>query len=98
MAKIKSYDFKYTIVGSGPLESLLKKKVVELGLEKNVDFIPYTNQVLNIVNAHDYFIQGSYFEGFPNALLESCTVGTPVLAFNAPGGTKEIVQEGVNGF
>lgn len=98
LAKIKSYDFKYTIIGSGPLESLIKEKVSELGLEKNVDYIPYTNQVLNIVNAHDYFIQGSYFEGFPNALLESCTTGTPVLAFNAPGGTKEIVQDGVNGF
>jgi glycosyltransferase involved in cell wall biosynthesis len=44
------------------------------------------------------FLQGSYVEGFPNALLESCVVGTPVIAFNAPGGTKEIVENGINGF
>ena len=25
-------------------------------------------------------------------------VGTPVLAFVAPGGTKEIIEEGINGF
>jgi glycosyltransferase involved in cell wall biosynthesis len=30
--------------------------------------------------------------------LESCAVGTPVIAFNAPGGTREIVEEGVNGY
>jgi glycosyltransferase involved in cell wall biosynthesis len=43
-------------------------------------------------------LQGSYSEGFPNALLESCVVGTPVIAFNVPGGTKEIIEDGVNGF
>jgi glycosyltransferase involved in cell wall biosynthesis len=25
-------------------------------------------------------------------------VGTPAIAFNAPGGTKEIIEHGVNGF
>ena len=44
------------------------------------------------------FLQGSYSEGFPNALLESCAVGVPVLAFNVPGGTKEIVTDNENGF
>ena len=44
------------------------------------------------------FLQGSYSEGFPNALLESCSVGVPVIAFNAPGGTKEIIDNGINGY
>ncbi len=44
------------------------------------------------------FLQGSYTEGFPNALLESCAVGIPVLAYNVPGGTKEIVEDEINGF
>jgi glycosyltransferase involved in cell wall biosynthesis len=44
------------------------------------------------------FLQGSYVEGFPNALLESCAVGTPVLAFNALGGINEIVEPDINGY
>ena len=44
------------------------------------------------------FIQGSFVEGFPNALLESCAAGTPVIAFNVPGGTKEIVEHNINGY
>ena len=30
--------------------------------------------------------------------MESCSVGTPVIAFDAPGGTREIVENGINGF
>ena len=31
-------------------------------------------------------------------MLECCSVGTPVLAFDCPGGTKEIIENGINGF
>ena len=76
----------------------IKEKTVQLGLYNKICLIPFTHKVLDIVSKNDYFLQGSYVEGFPNALLESCTVGTPVIAFNAPGGTKEIVVDGINGF
>lgn len=98
LSKIKSYEFTYTIVGSGSLDKLLKERVIQLGLENKVDFVSHTTQILKIVNEKDYFIQGSYFEGFPNVILESCSVGTPIIAFDAPGGTREIVQDCVNGF
>ncbi|MGS0527573.1 glycosyltransferase [Zobellia nedashkovskayae] len=45
-----------------------------------------------------FFCKVTYSEGFPNAALESCTMGTPVLAFDVPGGTKEIIEHEVNGF
>lgn len=98
LSKIKEYNFIYTIVGSGPLLNEIKEKTVQLGLYNKVCLIPFTHKVLDIVSKNDYFLQGSFVEGFPNALLESCTIGTPVIAFNAPGGTKEIVDNGVNGF
>ena len=61
-------------------------------------FIEYTDNVAKYLSESDVFIQGSYSEGFPNALLESCAVGTPVVAYEAPGGTKEIIDNGINGF
>ena len=76
----------------------IKDAIIRLGIQDKVNLIPYTSKVLELLSENDYFLQGSYVEGFPNALLESFTVGTPVLAFNAPGGTKEIVIQGVNGF
>ena len=48
-------------------------------------------KIIDYLSDSDFFIQGSYVEGFPNSVLESCSVGTPVIAFNCPGGTKEII-------
>ena len=98
LAKVKNYSYSYTIIGSGPLELKIKDLAIELGISDNIKFIAHTSKVLDFLSNSDFFIQGSYVEGFPNAVLESCSVGTPVIAFNCPGGTKEIIEDGINGF
>jgi glycosyltransferase involved in cell wall biosynthesis len=90
--------FTYTIIGDGGLKDAIFKKINELELTENIKHIPFTNKVNDFIAVHDLFLQGSYVEGFPNALLESCVVGTPVIAFKAPGGTKEIIEDGINGY
>jgi len=97
LAKVKNYSYLYTIIGSGPLELKIKDLANELGILDKIKFIAHTSKVLDFLSNSDFFIQGSYVEGFPNAVLESCSVGTPVLAFNCPGGTKEIIEDGING-
>lgn len=98
LSKITSYQFKYTIIGSGPQESEIKDLLEKYELTDKVKFIPFTSNVLEEISKNDYFLQGSFVEGFPNALLESCIAGTPIIAFKAPGGTKDIVVNEVNGF
>jgi glycosyltransferase involved in cell wall biosynthesis len=98
LSKIYNYKFHYTIIGSGSQMESIKEAIDKYNLADKVTYIPYTAKVLEIVSQNDFFIQGSKVEGFPNALLESCSVGTPVVAFRAPGGTKDIVVHGVNGF
>lgn len=90
--------FIYTIIGDGSLRDEIFNKAKTLGIYDRINYVPFTNKVNDYIADHDMFLQGSYVEGFPNALLESCVVGTPVIAFNAPGGTKEIVEDGINGF
>lgn len=92
------FDFNYVIIGSGPHKHLIKDKVETLRLTEKVTWIDFTNNVENYLNESSVFLQGSYAEGFPNALLESCAVGTPVIAYNCPGGTSEIIEDGINGF
>jgi len=93
-----NFDFTYTMVGSGNQELKIKALAKELNIIDKIDFVDHTQDVNKYLSTHDVFMQGSYVEGFPNALMESCAVGTPVIAFNAPGGTKEIVENGVNGY
>ena len=92
------FDYYYTIVGTGVEKNTLFNYAKQLNINDKIRFIDYTNDIALYLSKSDVFIQGSYVEGFPNALLESCAIGTPVIAFNAPGGTKEIIQESINGF
>ncbi|MBQ4915646.1 glycosyltransferase [Maribacter sp. MMG018] len=97
LSKFKK-PFKYTLIGDGPLKTEILERAKELGILEKIDFIPFSKNVRDYLSKSDYFLQGSYTEGFPNALLESCAVGTPVIAFSARGGTKEIIENGVNGY
>lgn len=97
LSKLKT-PFIYTIIGNGSLKEQIFSKAKELGIEKNITHVEFSNELGKYFSENDIFLQGSYVEGFPNAALESCVVGTPVIAFNAPGGTKEIINNGVNGY
>ncbi len=97
LAKL-TIPFHFTIIGNGTYKEIILKKIKELNLENRITCIDHTDNVFKFLIEHDLFLQGSYSEGFPNALLESCSVGVPVIAFNVPGGTKEIVSNGVNGY
>ena len=59
------------------------------GLEKDMN---------KVYSSADFLIQTSYFEGFPNAVLEALSFGVPCIIFEAPGGHKEMILEGMNGF
>lgn len=97
LAKLQ-IQFKYTIIGQGPMENELKDLAYSLGLVDKIDFIPYTNQIQEHLAESDVYLQGSYVEGFPNALLESCSVGLPAVVYNAKGGINEIIEDGLNGY
>lgn len=90
--------FSYTIIGNGSEFENIKRCIHQHGLSDKVNHIPFTKEVSKYLGERHLFLQGSYVEGFPNALLESCSSGTPVLAFDAPGGLDEIIEEGINGF
>ncbi|BFP42765.1 N-acetylgalactosamine-N,N'-diacetylbacillosaminyl -diphospho-undecaprenol 4-alpha-N-acetylgalactosaminyltransferase [Flavobacteriaceae bacterium GF1] len=97
LAKLKK-PFQYTIIGSGTEKDVIFERIKELNLEDRITHIQHTDDVYQYLKTHDLFLQGSFVEGFPNAVLESCVAGTPVLAFNVPGGTKEIIEHNINGF
>ena len=92
------FQFTYTLIGDGVEKEAIFREVEKLGLMDKIIHIPFTKDVSSYLSKHDLFLQGSYVEGFPNALLESCVAGTPVISFDVPGGTKEIISNGNNGF
>lgn len=91
-------DFKYFIIGAGSQQDKIFSQIKELGMEDKIQHVPFTKNVSKYLSQSDLYLQGSYVEGFPNALLESCAVGTPAIVFNAPGGINEIIEHDVNGY
>lgn len=96
LSKIK-YPFSYTIIGDGPEKDNLIEKIKLYNMKDKIKHIPYTNNVREYLSESHFYLQGSYFEGFPNALIESIAVGTPAIVFDAPGGINEIMVSGENG-
>ncbi|MGJ7029774.1 glycosyltransferase [Niabella hirudinis] len=90
-------SFEYLLIGDGPEILKIEALIDELNLKKCVKIVHHTTAVQQYLSESDFFLQGSYVEGFPNALLEAVSMGVPVIAFNAPGGTREIIIDGTNG-
>lgn len=95
------HDFLYHVVGDFPtpeIEGKIMGKVNDLGLMDRIVFHGHKDTPMDELHDSDLFLQGSYYEGFPNAVLESCAAGVPVVAYDVPGGTKEIIRDGFNGY
>lgn len=96
LSKIE-FPFHYTIVGDGPEHDNVFAQLEKYNLMPQVTHIENTNVVPKYLTESDVYLQGSFIEGFPNAVIESSAMGTPILAFNAPGGINEIIEPNING-
>ena len=61
-------------------------------------FLGYLPNPENYMQAANVFVLSSRYEGFPNVVLEAMSYGTTVVAFDCPGGTSEIIENGRNGW
>ena len=114
LTKIKGYDrlleiiyelslnskikFEYWILGEGNERGTIESTILKLGLRDIVKLQGQVSNVSDYLKRADLLIQGSYYEGFPNSIIEANIYGLPVVAFDVLGGTSEIIKEGFNGF
>ena len=98
---LKQYDmkFKLFIVGSGPLESELKKLVSDLNLSSEVIFTGQKkySELTEYYKNSNIYIQASGYEGLPHVLLEAINYDLSVIS-TPIGGSNEILQDGKNGY
>lgn len=93
----KKEDWKLYITSFGPLLETVKNKVKELGLEDSVEFVGFVDDLSELYSKAAIFVIPSRMEGFPNALIEAMSHGTPSVVFDTfPA--DEIIEQGKTGF
>jgi glycosyltransferase involved in cell wall biosynthesis len=94
------FRFKYVILGTGPDQEELQRLLFEKKLQDNVDILgwkeiselPYYYSIANI------FLHPSFFDPYPNAILEAMACGKIVIASNLAGSATDRIIHKSNGF
>ena len=90
----KERPARLMILGEGEERPNLEALVRELGLEGEVALPGFVENPYKYMKRAAVFVLSSRWEGLPNALIEALAVGTPVVATDCPGGSKEILEGG----
>jgi glycosyltransferase involved in cell wall biosynthesis len=86
-------ESRLVLVGRGHEQVKLQKQIRELAIpESKVIFTGFRDDIENILNSLDLYIQPSLSEGHPLAVLEAMSLGIPVIA-SAVGGLPELFGE-----
>lgn len=85
------------LIGKGPLESVIKKIIMDSDLGSNVHALGSRTDVLEILHHSTALLLPSLIEGLPGVILEAQYSRTAVVAFDV-GGISEVVQHEHSGF
>jgi glycosyltransferase involved in cell wall biosynthesis len=91
-------SLRLKIVGKGSLEDTLRQLTITLKVNQKVDFEGYQSDIIPYYTHARLTVLTSLYEGFPNVLIDSIALGTPVVAFDCLSGPGEIIQDGINGY
>lgn len=92
---VKNIDkdkYQLSIIGEGILKKKIQDLIISNNLNKNVKLLGKKIKVLKYILKSDLLINPSYFEGFPNVVIEALSCGTPVICSKSHGGVYEILK------
>lgn len=90
-------EYTLTCAGDGELKETLISNAGTLNVLQRVNFLGRVSNPIEIISQHDVLVLTSYSEGFPNVILESLSVGVPVVTFRV-GGVSNFVVDDYNGY
>lgn len=91
-------NYRLYILGEGEEKDNLIKLADKLNIKDRVYFLGFQKNPYKYLAQADLMVLSSKVEGLPNVVLEANALGIPVVAFDCPGGTREIIKNGLNGF
>jgi glycosyltransferase involved in cell wall biosynthesis len=87
---------KFVFAGRGALEDELRSLANRAGVETNIIFAGFRDDISNVISDIDVLILPSLWEGFGLVLLEAMAASKPVIATGI-GAIPEVVEDGITG-
>ena len=78
------------IIGEGKEKKHLKKIIKENKIANNIEFLGQVDMPYPYIAGADYLVLPSRWEGFPNVVLESLALGTPVITMKEIVGLQDL--------
>lgn len=94
---IKLENWNLLFLGDGPELSRVKRRAMELGIEKQVQFLGNVIDVKKYYESSKIFAFTSNSEGFPNVLGEAMASGLACVSFDCVAGPSELITNEING-
>ena len=88
---------KLILIGYGPERKNIISFAKKLKIYDKIIMINKTENPFSYIKKSKLLILTSLYEGFPNILVESLTIGTPVISTNMNSGASEILLNGKGG-
>jgi glycosyltransferase involved in cell wall biosynthesis len=92
----KAQSCQLLIIADGPERKNIVQLIEECKAGDSVLLVSVAEDVVAYLEASDLFVLPSRFEGLSNALLEAMACGLPVVSTRV-GGSKDLIENGVNG-
>lgn len=90
-------DCRLVILGRGGQHDALQALARELGVAEHAALPGFSREVFAYMTHAAAFALCSRWEGMPVVLIEALGCGTPVVATDCPGGSRELLQDGAIG-
>lgn len=95
--KKKIPNIKLLLAGTGPLEEQYKKQAHQLGMDFQIQFLGYRNDIENLLMISDIAVASSRREGLPVNVMEAMATGLPLVVTDIRG-NRDLVNDGKNGY
>jgi glycosyltransferase involved in cell wall biosynthesis len=90
-------DINAVIVGDGPDKEQLQNLAIELGIEEDIHFVGWQNDVHTWIKKSRCFVLTSDSEGLSQALIQAMMCGLPAITSNV-GDLKDLLIDNENGY
>ena len=97
MAEIANNNVNYFLCGIGPLEEKLRLLAKKYGIENQIHFLGYRNDIKDLLQAADIYVMPSIREGLSRSLMEAMACGVPCVVSDIRGNS-DLINNSVNGF